>query len=237
VRKELKAIDLSYDSNDANSLKVSYYNKLNQDVASGLAIELTSAQNAKILTQDFCVDYITRQALKGNKTAEFSLKKFAKIGFNQWVKEVVGFGRAGDLNNLEASMNKLMGMVGELSAKFDKIEDETAAYRSVVVKREGLKDWMQLERNTSSTASLPPSSELYTLGEYLKIVKNMVFDKSQMAMFSTKVAFVYRAMQKEIPHRKQARRSNGQLSPEVNAYSLLDFPMLDLAYKQTVIEF
>jgi hypothetical protein len=212
-----------------------YYDDSNPDVVSGKAFAITSNQNARVVTQEACVKLITEQAMKGNKIARHSLQKFASIGFNTWVKEVVGYGRGGDMAKLQATMENLMGMVGNLSAKFDKMEEETKAYRSVVVHRQGLKEWMELE-DAAKASDLLESSDSFTLAEYLRDQKKISFNKSQMGLFANKVSYIYRAMQKEAPGKKQGLRPDGRLAPATNAYTAKDLPILDLAFKHCAME-
>jgi hypothetical protein len=217
--------------------KTDYYDSLNPDVASGRAIVLTSNQNARVVTAKACAQFIRDEASKGNQIAGLALDKFLDIGFSTWVKKIVGFGSGQQLDSLQKTLEQVLGAVGNLTAEFQEMRQETASYRRVVVRREGLKDWMELENLQADCELLEPGDDFFTLAEYLEQQKGMRFSKSQMSLFALKVSYVYRTMSKEAPARKRGKRNDGRLAPEINAYTKADFPILDLAYKQTVIEF
>lgn len=47
--------------------------------------------NLKIYKSTFCAVVIQHYAMKGNKTAIFSLTKFASIGINTWIQSITGW--------------------------------------------------------------------------------------------------------------------------------------------------
>lgn len=81
-----------------------------------------------------------------------------------------------------------------------------------------------------------PDGELFTLGEYLWEMKKLKFEKPAMSLFANKVSFVYRTMSEARPERKRGVSSKGYQTPMTNAYRRRDFPLLDIAFKQTVLE-
>jgi hypothetical protein len=70
--------------------------RLERFVGENLDLTTNTGQKGKIraLRADFCVEVIKYYAYSGNETAQFTLDKFAIIGFNSWVQSITGWQNA-----------------------------------------------------------------------------------------------------------------------------------------------
>jgi hypothetical protein len=201
-----------------------------------LTLDVTSANQAKVIKDEYAADIITYYASKGNEIARLSLKKFQVIGIRTWIKEITGHSTGGDLALVQQSLNQILDVLTTTNARLTNLENQTKGYTKASVELPGLKDWMDRYAQEDNEQLSLPETELFTLSEYLWLQKQLRFEKSAMALFSLKVAYVFKTMSERKPKRKRGLGKNGYSTPLTNAYSRADFPLLDIAFKQTALE-
>lgn len=201
-----------------------------------LSIKITSGNQAKVINAEYAGEIISYYAFKGNKTAYISLKKFQIIGIKSWIKEITGHSTGGDFALVQKSLNQILDVLTTTNARLTSLEEQTRGYTKASIEMPGLKDWMDRYAEEDLDQLALPDTEMFTLSEYLWTQKQLRFEKSAMSLFSLKVSYVFKTMSEKKPGRKRGQGKNGYQTPLTNAYSRADFPLLDIAFKQTVLE-
>jgi hypothetical protein len=205
-----------------------------------LTCAISSNQNAKVIKDIYAAEIISYYADKGVEVAKASRKKFQTIGFRSWVKEVTGLSKGatvtGDLDLVQKSLNQILDVLTTTNARLSSLEQKTGGYTKAIIEMPGLEAWMSKYDEYDENQLALPDGELFTLGEYLWEMKKLKFEKPAMSLFANKVSFVYRTMSEARPERKRGTSSKGYQTPMTNAYRRRDFPLLDIAFKQTVLE-
>jgi hypothetical protein len=198
---------------------------------------ISSNQQAKVINSVYVAAIIEHYAFENkNPVALFSFRKFARIGIDTWIKEVIGFSNLHDQSKLQASINQVIEMLGDTNQRLKVLEEKTAGYQRVSVEMPGLKEWMESVSIDEQLALAPEEDEdLYTLAEYLRNEKHLSFDKAVMSKFSNQVSYVYKTMSLTVPGRKRSQTAQGYNGPPTNAYRKKDFPLLDIAFKQVMM--
>jgi hypothetical protein len=213
------------------------YKELEHLRGKDLACAITSNQQAKVIKDEYAAEIISYYADKGNRVAKKSLKKFQTIGIRSWIKTVTGSSTGGDLALVQKSLNQILDVLVTTNARLTSLEQKTNGYTKATIEMPGLKEWMESYGEEVGDEQLAlPDGELFTLAEYLWEVKKLKFEKPAMSLFANKVSFVYRTMSEARPERKRGVSSKGYQTPMTNAYKRRDFPLLDIAFKQTVLE-
>lgn len=201
-----------------------------------LACQVSSNQQAKVIKDEYAADIISYYADKGNVTAKKSIKKFQTIGIRSWIKTVTGNCKTNDFALVQQSLNQILDVLTTTNARLTSLEQKTAGYIKASIELSGLKEWMEAyAQNDEDTLTLP-DAEIFTLSEYLWVEKRLKFEKPAMSKFALKVSYVYKTMAETQPFRKRGVSSTGYQTPLTNAYNRRDFPLLDIAFKQTVLE-
>jgi hypothetical protein len=201
-----------------------------------LTLDITSGNQAKVIKDEYAADIIAYYASRGNKTAHISLKKFQVIGIRTWIKEITGHSTGNDLVLVQKSLNQILDVLTTTNARLSNLEEQTRGYTRASIEMPGLKDWMDRYAEEDPEQLVLPDRELFTLSEYLWTQKQLRFEKPAMSLFSLKVSYVFKTMSEKKPGRKRGQGKNGYQTPLTNAYSRSDFPLLDIAFKQTVLE-
>jgi hypothetical protein len=201
-----------------------------------LAIDISSNQQAVVIKDEYAGDIIRYFSDRGNETATYSLRKFNAIGIRTWIKDVTGHSTGGDQSGLQATLGQILDQLTITNSRLTKLEQTTGGYRKAVVTMPGLAEWMAKIDETESEQKLLPGAELFTLAEYLWETKKLKFEKPAMSLFSNKVSYVFKTVTEQRPERKHGVSVTGYKTPLTNAYRRKDFPLLDIAFKQTVLE-
>jgi hypothetical protein len=201
-----------------------------------LAIALSSNQQAVVIKDEYAGDIIRYFSDRGNETATYSLRKFNAIGIRTWIKDVTGHSTGGDQSGLQATLGQILDQLTITNSRLTKLEQTTGGYRKAVVTMPGLAEWMAKIDESESEQKLLPDAELFTLAEYLWETKKLKFEKPAMSLFSNKVSYVFKTVTEQRPERKHGVSVTGYKTPLTNAYRRKDFPLLDIAFKQTVLE-
>jgi hypothetical protein len=201
-----------------------------------LACSISSNQQAKVIKDEYAAEIISYYADKGVQTAKTSLKKFQTVGIRSWIKTVTGNCIGGDLALVQKSLNQILDALTTTNARLSSLEQKTGGYTKAIIEMPGLEAWMHKYDEFDDNQLCLPDGELFTLGEYLWEMKKLKFEKPAMSLFANKVSYVYRTMSEARPERKRGVSSKGYQTPMTNAYRRRDFPLLDIAFKQTVLE-
>jgi hypothetical protein len=201
-----------------------------------LTLGISSNQQAVVLKDEYAGDIIRYFSDRGNETATFSLRKFNTIGIRNWIKDVTGHSTGDDQSGLHATLGQILDQLTITNSRLTRLEQTTSGYRKAVVYMPGLAEWMAKIDTSEDEQKLLPDPELFTLAEYLWETKKLKFEKPAMSLFSNKVSYVFKTVTEQRPERKHGVSVTGYKTPLTNAYRRKDFPLLDIAFKQTVLE-
>jgi hypothetical protein len=221
----------------------STYKELEHLRGKTLALTISSNQQAKVIKDEYAADIISYYAAKGNTVAKESLRKFQTIGIRTWIKEVTGASTGADFSLVQKILNQLLegqaianASHAITNARLLSLEQKTNGYTKASIEMPGLEKWLTAYGEEETEQLALPDGELVTLSEYLWNEKRLKFDKKSMGIFANKVSFVYRTMAEERPEKKRGVTIKGYQTPMTNAYRRRDYPLLDIAFKQTVLE-
>lgn len=165
-----------------------------------------------------------------NQTAIFSFRKFARLGFETWVKEVVSYTSAGFK---EVSNAEILAALQQLITKVDRLEAEVKDYhniRSVTINVFPGLDTMLTD--IAETKVLPPAKDLRTTTEWLAEVKGVSLKNSKKHKFANLVSDTYRTMTKAEPRKVSRPNGWGKYISRVNAFLPEEFPILEAAFNK-----
>jgi hypothetical protein len=202
-------------------------------------LDIPAVNGAKIINSKFVsriVRYYAFEDANTNETAKFSYDKFAEVGIDTWIKEVTGASIGGDFSLVQKSLNRILDSLTTTNARLTSLEQKTNGYIKASIEMPGLKTWMDTYTQEETSQLTLPDGELVTLSEYLWNEKRLKFDKPAMGKFANKVSYVYQTMAEERPDKKRGVTLKGYKTPLTNAYRRRDYPLLDIAFKQTVLE-
>lgn len=197
-------------------------------------LDLTSEQNAKIITTDAAAEIIFYYAFEStttNSTAKFSAKQFAKQGMHNWIKEITHFASDDDTKSLTATMRELVTQVKDLV-------EENKTWRTV---RRVADSHMQgvnilIEEIAAAEAEkldqqfLPSSDQrTWSLQEWLQQEKGIVgLEKGKMIGLGRAVSETYKSL-RQGKLIKDYRRVGDNMAL-VAVYTEEDFPILSVAF-------
>jgi hypothetical protein len=212
------------------------YKELEHLRGKDLRCAISSNQQAKVIKDEYAADIISYYAAKGNSIAKVSLRKFQTIGIRTWIKEVTGSSTGADFTLVQESLNKILDVLTTTNARLTSLEQKTNGYTKASIEMPGLLKWMEKYGEDETDQLSLPDGELVTLSEYLWNEKSLKFNKKSMGKFANKVSYVYQTMAEERPDKKRGVTLKGYQTPLTNAYRRRDYPLLDIAFKQTVLE-
>jgi hypothetical protein len=149
----------------------------------------------QVLTAEFCAEvcaYIAYEHKGGNATARYSLKKFTASGINNFIKEVTGHRKVGDLSQTNEILSRLVDSVDKMQVKLD----QCGGYLKARVEYPGLEKWMNaIDTAVEETKQLEGDVPLYTLSEAMeKIYPGMTFSRGQRSGVGGAIAETYKNM-------------------------------------------
>jgi hypothetical protein len=202
-------------------------------------LDISAANGAKIINSKFVariIRYYAYEDTKPSEIAKFSYDKFAEVGIDTWIKDVTGTCTGNDFALVQKSLNQILDVLTTTNARLTSLEQKTNGYTKATIEMPGLVKWLEAYGQQEDSQLTLPDADLFTLSEYLWEMKKLKFEKPAMSLFANKVAFVYRTMSEARPERKRSIGIKGYQTPLTNAYRRRDFPLLDIAFKQTVLE-
>jgi hypothetical protein len=182
---------------------------------------------AQILTAQFCAEicaYAAYEYKGGSPTAKYSLKKFAASGMNNFIKEVTGHKKVGDLSQTNEILSRLVDSVDKMQIKLD----QCGGYLKARVEYPGLEKWMNaIDPAVEETKQIEGEVPLFTLSEAMdKIYPGMTFSRGQRSGVGRAIAETYKNM--KLAPAQQIRRldKKGYQQGWVCGYPETMFPVI-----------
>jgi hypothetical protein len=161
-----------------------------------------------------------------NQIAKDSYDKFAELGIDSWIKQVVG---ETESNNTD----KIIELLGTLINKVDNLEEITTEYKQIRGNTSALfpnLDLMLEELKEQEVACLPSGSEL-SLNQWL-LTKGMMLDRSSKHRLSLLVSETYKTTTGRKPRKKTIKISKGRYQPNTCVYKEEEFPILEMSLRK-----
>jgi hypothetical protein len=192
-------------------------------------------KNAKIIRSEVCsaiCKYYALESKAKNETALFSLCKFSDLGINSWIREVTGHTQKPELTPLEKAQQMVIDLQAQLI--IEKTENTTKA-QIISEQGKGLEKILSGREEVEFLEELPQCHDddgrprLYTLREYLdEIVGITKVSRSLYFRFANLVSFTAKTHGLKNLEQRETR------SGPVNAYPLVQFPMLQVAWEEAL---
>lgn len=223
-----------------------------------LYLPVAGFKNAKIVRSDVCAEICSYYVYeKNNEVARFSIKKFASIGIDSWIKQEVG-----EVNNARAlapDVTELVQQTIRLNQELLQQKDMTIRLQQAVIENQkfletstknapGLKKMMiatqkQQQQPTLGTRDNGKPVRLSLL-EWLAHTGHDLeeIDQTLYRQFRLKVGETYKSLRESKPA-KEWRVSplkadgTGGNSIQPYVYEGSDFPLLETVWNQTVDEY
>ena len=166
------------------------------------------------------IRYYAYESRVANNTAKFSYDKFAEIGMDTWIKQIVRFSDAESEDKLLNMMQELMGEVKELRSDVKELRN----FKRATVTLPGLQQQFDGYAHIENTIDSAP----FTLSDWLKS-KGITLDAGTMKSFGRRVAELYKVNRQAFPPKVKAYKLGHKGRGNVRAYTAHDAPMLETA--------
>ena len=200
-----------------------------------MACDEKAELNAKIVTSDVCAAVISYYAFESksvkNDIAKQTLLKFASIGIDTWIKQLVGY--KNDNEKIILTLSSILKEVEQIKKDNETLKPIVAKYINV---KDGVKttfpgldqvfETMENEKYKQLT-----SADKVTLSDWLRN-KRVLLTNGGYCAFGRMVSECYKAMKMEEPKKGNMKKANGKWSMNVRLYSQKDYPILEMALKQ-----
>jgi hypothetical protein len=162
--------------------------------------------------------------------ARISLSKFAVIGIDTWIKQITGFSEGNQLTELTTAVTNLIQVVGKLQATVSKYEN---IKKTTISLFPGV-DYINSEIEDGSYILESDGEDgYYTLQEFLE-AKGISMNKSTKLSFARKVSETFKSIKQDEPKKVLRKDKKGNLTQRLNAYTIAEFPILDVALRATL---
>jgi hypothetical protein len=204
-----------------------------------LYLELSSDQQARIIKAEYAAEiiaYYAHQAVNKTEIAKYSLRKFASIGIDRWIKESVGYVETH--GNADQRLFDLLAVMGSDIKEMKADLASTSGYRAARIELPGLREWMEaLDHSDKEQFSLPTKDDepLFTLNEWADVDQNgMVLDRKQKHALANIVSSTYKMMALDMPQKVTRLNDKGQKLPAVQAYPERHFVLIRMCFAKLV---
>lgn len=171
------------------------------------------------------VRYYAYESKVANDTAKFSYDKFAEIGMDSWIKQVVGYAES-------ASEDKLLGMMQELMAEVKELRADVKdlrGFKQATITLPGLQQQFEGYAHQENTLDSTP----FTLSDWLK-TKGIILANGTMKGFGRRVAELYKVNRQALPRKVKAYQIGHKGRGDVRVYTAYDTPMLETALQMVL---
>jgi hypothetical protein len=208
---------------------------LNRFAGQDLYCAVAGENGAKIIRSQVCsaiCRYYAIESKAKNETAMFSLCKFSDLGIDSWIRDVTGHSQKPALTPLETAQQ----MIIDLQAKLiiEKTENRTKA-QIISEQGQGLEKMLADRAEVEFLAELPQCHDedgqprLYMLKEYLDEILGITqVSRSLYFRFANLVSFTAKTHGLKDIEQRETR------SGPVNAYPIVQFPMLQVAWEEAL---
>ena len=171
------------------------------------------------------ITYYAFESKNQTEEAKYSLSKFAAIGMDRWIKEVVGFSEAEAHAQLVGLMQELMSEVKELKADVQELRD----FKKATVTLPGLQAQFEMYAKQEAALNSPP----FTLDEWLQS-KGIHLSHGTKCSLGRMIADLYKVNRQAFPEKARAYDVNRKGGGLVTVYRASDIPMLQTALQKVL---
>lgn len=189
---------------------------------------------------------------KSNKTAIFSLTKFAGIGIETWIKQVTGYAAITPAESPEQITIRLLqervGIEQELREKTEQLRITQERYNEkaqtlykATINAPGLAAMIDHAAGMDEDHLLLPEKagleSTFTLREWMASTKLLQLDGTMFNKFVSKVHGAYKAIRHKDPEKEyRPQLENPKKNKLVQVYTDRDFGILQQCYLKTIME-
>ena len=215
TKSRLEALGL----NDSNV----FHSQLTSE--NGRATIITSEAAVKI------IEYYAFESRNPSKTAQFSFRKFASMGFDSWVKSITGHAQSQDTQSILTAIQEVLTNQAEMKQEIQELKIEVKEYRDIRgVTTVVYANLDQMLNSLPNSRKALPSSELTTCKEWLSD-KGITLDLPRLSSFGRQVADTYKSMTGCKPPNKNTL-VNGKWVNIGKGYKQEHFTMIDTVWRQ-----
>jgi hypothetical protein len=194
--------------------------------------------SVSVIKAEICAEICAWAAYEyngGNKTARFSLKKFAASGIQKFIQEATGFETIAEGSTTNDLLLSLMGEMQTdmraMNLKLTKADN----YFKARIEWPGMEQWIEESGLNDIEMAIEGTPELFTLNEAIaKIYPGTVLSKPHKTGLSRSISEVYKAMKLAPPVQVIRLNKVGYNSPPVNAFPETMFPIIKACFGRLV---
>lgn len=193
-------------------------------------------ESVKVIKSSVCasvIEYYAFESKSKNDVALNCYRSFAKLGIENWIKNVVGFNDKAENEKVLSTLSLILKEVQQIKSDNEKFKPIVAKYTNfksgVKTTFPGLDDLIKsIEDERHQQLA---SAEKLTLSDWLRN-KNILLSNGGYCAFGRMVSECYKAVKMEEPKKGNMKKANGKWSMNVRLYSQKDYPILEMALKQ-----
>ena len=207
-------------------------------------VQLTIENNAKIVKSDVCavvIEYYAFESRSKNAVALNCYRSFAKLGIENWIKNVTGFK---SVMVSDDKLDQILNVILPFAEELRNVKNELVEMRPIVEEYKTVKNGIQTSFKGLETVVNALKDEhnkrflnggSMSLTEWL-MTKHIYLDHGGIRKFGRMVSETFRSVSQSEPEKSNRKKANGKWSTHVKVYSPEHFPILEMALEQYLRE-
>lgn len=192
-------------------------------------LAVSSVNGAKIIDSKAAsrlIRYYAYEAKNKTQVAKTSYEKFAEIGINSWIKQVVGC-------NDNHNQSQVVALLNQLIEKVDRLESVTTEYNTIRGNTSVVFPNLDRMLEELKEEELPKitSGQLVSLNQWL-LTKGVMLDRSSKHRLSLLVSETYKTTTGRKPNKKTIKIGQGRYQPNTCVYKEEEFPILEMSLRK-----
>ncbi len=207
--------------NDPNRLKLNGHG-----IFSARMSGENGGNSAKIINSETAVKIIEYYAFESRAKSEvamFSFRKFAKMGFDSWVKSITGYAQSQDTQSVLSAIQQVLQQLTEMKVEVKEYRDIRGVTTTVYVNLD------QMLTDLPKQKSLP-SKDLTTVKEWLQM-KGITLEVNKLKSFGRQVSDTYKSTVGRKPSHKISY-IDGRWKNIGKGYPVDVFPMIEMVWRE-----
>jgi len=200
--------------------------------------------NAKIVRSDVCaviIEYYAFESRSKNAVALNCYRSFAKLGIENWIKNVTGFK---SVMVSDDKLDQILNVILPFAEELRNVKNELVEMRPIVEEYKTVKNGIQTSFKGLETVVNALKDEhnkrflnggSMSLTEWL-MTKHIYLDHGGIRKFGRMVSETFRSVSQSEPKKSNRKKANGKWSTHVKVYSPEHFPILEMALEQYLKE-
>ena len=200
--------------------------------------------NAKIVRSDVCaviIEYYAFESRSKNAVALNCYRSFAKLGIENWIKNVTGFK---SVMVSDDKLDQILNVILPFAEELRNVKNELVEMRPIVEEYKTVKNGIQTSFKGLETVVNALKDEhnkrflnggSMSLTEWL-MTKHIYLDHGGIRKFGRMVSETFRSVSQSEPEKSNRKKANGKWSTHVKVYSPEHFPILEMALEQYLKE-